>query len=143
MNKEDMAVEIFQNNFNCAQAVLGAFCNDLGFDRDTAMKIATGLGSGMKAGEVCGSVSGAVLVLGLKFGHGINADTRAKEETSRLTQEFHKRFKKEQSSMICRDILGLDPADPVQYSEITKKDLFNRICPSAIKTSVRILSELI
>ncbi len=143
MNKENRAIELFSNGFNCAQAVLGAFCDDLGLDRNTAMKVASGLGGGVKTGEICGAVSGAVLAIGQKYGYGTVMNPEAKEKTNKLVQSFHEEFRKTQSSIICREILGLDPSIPDQREDILKKDLFNSTCPLAIKTSVRILSQMI
>ena len=136
-------MELFSNGFNCAQAVLGAFSNDLGLDRNTAMKIASGLGGGVKTGEICGAVSGAVLAIGLKYGYGTDINPEAKEKTNRLVQSFHEEFRKNQSSIICREILGLDPSISDQREDILKKGLFKSTCPLAIKTSVRILSQMI
>jgi C_GCAxxG_C_C family probable redox protein len=66
--KEKIASELFGTGLNCAQSVLGAFCNNYGIEQDTAFKITCGLGSGVRSAEICGAVSGAVLVIGLKYG---------------------------------------------------------------------------
>jgi len=66
---KEKAADIFNGGHNCAQAVLGAFCEEYGLDTDTALRIARGLGSGVRNAEICGAVSGAVLVIGLKYGH--------------------------------------------------------------------------
>ena len=69
MTKGEIAKNNFQNGCNCAQAVLLAFCEDYGMERETALTIAAGFGSGM-AGlrETCGTVTGANMVIGLAKG---------------------------------------------------------------------------
>ena len=47
MTKGDIAKNNFQNGCNCAQAVLLAFCEDYGMDRETAMMISASFGAGM------------------------------------------------------------------------------------------------
>ena len=68
-NKGETAVAMMAGGWNCAQSVLGVFCEDCGLDRETAMKLASGFGAGMaRKQEVCGAVSGAIMVIGLKHG---------------------------------------------------------------------------
>ena len=69
MNHVDKAVEYFSNNFNCAQAVFTTYATEMGIEEEMALKIATQFGGGSRKGEVCGAVSGALMVLGLKYGH--------------------------------------------------------------------------
>jgi len=75
--KSQYAVELFRKGFLCSQAVLASFCDSYGLDRNSALKIACGLGSGMRCAEICGAVSGAVLVIGLKYGYTDAKDASA------------------------------------------------------------------
>jgi C_GCAxxG_C_C family probable redox protein len=52
-------------HYNCAQAVVLAFSEDLGIDEETLMKLTANFGGGMKAGSVCGAVTSGAMVLGL------------------------------------------------------------------------------
>ena len=62
MDRAKQARENFLNGANCAQAVLAAFADEAGIDRDTALKIGSGLGGGMgRLREVCGAFSAAVI----------------------------------------------------------------------------------
>lgn len=45
--RSDIALEKFLAGYNCAQAVLFSFCDDLGFDKNAALKLACGFGAGM------------------------------------------------------------------------------------------------
>ncbi len=40
MNNPEYAVNLFKKGYNCSQAVLGAYCEELGMDMETAMKLA-------------------------------------------------------------------------------------------------------
>ena len=81
----EMAEAKFREGYNCAQSVLFSFCEELGLDAETALKLSCGLGAGMgRQGEVCGAVSGGIVVLGLKFGRGKN-DKRAETDFAAMT----------------------------------------------------------
>ena len=70
-SKSQIAAEKFSEGYNCAQAVLYCFCDDLGFDKNTALKLATGFGGGMgRKEEVCGAVTGGIIVLGANTAGG-------------------------------------------------------------------------
>ncbi len=46
-NHAEKAKELFKQGYNCSQAVFGAFCEELGMDFETAMKISSSFGGGM------------------------------------------------------------------------------------------------
>lgn len=54
-----------ERHYNCAQSVLIPFAKEAGLDVETAYKIASGFGSGMKTGKVCGAITGGAMALGL------------------------------------------------------------------------------
>ena len=68
-DKAERAVELFKTGgymYNCAQSVLGAFCEEFGLDLETALKLACGYGGGAtKYKGMCGAASGAIMVIGL------------------------------------------------------------------------------
>ena len=47
MSKGDIAKQNFMNGYNCSQAVLLAFCEDFGLEKETALKISEPFGGGM------------------------------------------------------------------------------------------------
>ena len=101
MTKGEIAKNNFQNGCNCAQAVLLAFCEDYGMDRETALTVAAGFGSGMGGlRETCGTVTGANMVIGLAKGHD-------RPLTNRLFREFAERFKEKNGSIVCRELLAV------------------------------------
>ena len=52
MNKEKAAAAkaLFMEGYNCSQAVVGAWAEDIGLDSETAYKIASGFGGGIGRG---------------------------------------------------------------------------------------------
>ena len=100
MTKGEIAKNNFQNGCNCAQAVLLAFCEDYGMERETALTIAAGYGSGI-AGlrETCGTVTGANMVIGLAKG-------KNRMDANRTFREFADRFREKNGSLVCKELLA-------------------------------------
>ena len=61
--------EEFLKGYDCSQVVLRVFSEELGITEDEANKVAACFGGGMLMGEVCGVVTGALMAIGLKYGH--------------------------------------------------------------------------
>ena len=80
MDNVNRAVALFQGGYNCSEAIFSAYSEQLGLNRETASKIASGFGGGMRMAETCGAVTAAFMVIGLKFGqaHAENKDAKAK-----------------------------------------------------------------
>ena len=51
MSKGDIAKQNFINGYNCSQAVLLAFCEDFGLEKETALKISEPFGGGYGQNE--------------------------------------------------------------------------------------------
>ena len=103
----DKAVGKMLEGYNCAQAVLYAGCDRLPLEKDTALRLACGLGAGMgRKQEVCGAVSGGILALGLRHGRGEKEDRSRTETTYAKTRELMDRFAAKHGSCRCRDLLG-------------------------------------
>jgi len=98
-NVEVEAERLFKTGANCAQAVFGAFAEELGLDAETAQKVSAGLGGGVgRLREVCGAVTGATLALGMKFGPD-------KANVYPRVQAFAEKFRAECGSIVCRELL--------------------------------------
>lgn len=143
MNKTDKALSLFSNNFNCSQAVFTAFAGDFGIDEELALKLGTSFGGGARNGELCGAVSGALLVLGLKYGHYNAADNEQKSRAYQISVEFTRRFREMNGSVVCRDLLGYDLTDPSEMACIKEKGLFSSICPKMVESAVTILESIL
>ena len=140
--KEQKAVELFSKGYNCAQAVLGVFCEEDGLDVKTAFKLSTGFGGGVRCGEVCGAVSGAIMAIGLKCGFYAEKDFEQKGHCNKKTYEFIERFKAENGSIICRDLLNTDIRAPENFTNPEIQGLFKTVCPDMVASAVRILESM-
>ena len=140
--KSEQAVERFGKGFNCSQAVLSSYSEQFGLDCEKAFKVATGFGGGMRMGDTCGAVTGAFMVLGLKYGNTTAEDKKAKAKTYKKVEEYTKRFKARNDSVMCRELLGCDLTTPEGMKEAQDKGLFSSICPRMVREAVEILEEM-
>jgi len=142
-NKAERAVELFSGGFNCSQAVLTAYASEFGLSEELTLKLGSELGSGARNGELCGAVSGALLVLGLKYGHCNSADTERKMRAYAIADEFTRRFREVNGSIVCRDLLGYDLTKPEDMAVISEKKLFCEFCPLMVKSAVEVLESIL
>ena len=144
MSKQDIAKQNFMNGYNCSQAVLLAFCEDFGLEKETALKISEPFGGGMgRMREVCGTVTGMFMVIGLAMGNDNSKDNTTKKNVYKSVQELAAKFKEDNGSIICRELLGLQKANKESYvpSERTTEYYKKRPCPELCKYAADILEE--
>ena len=139
--KSQYAAELFRSGFTCSQAVLLAFCDSYGLDRDNALKIACGLGGGLRCSEVCGSVSGAVLVIGLKHGNTDAKDRTTKKLCDAKVEAFMSAFREKNRHITCRDILGCDISTVEGRKKAMDEKLFTTVCVDMVISAAAILEE--
>jgi C_GCAxxG_C_C family probable redox protein len=140
--REEKATALFADGYNCAQAVLGAYCEDNGLDINTALKLASGFSGGVRCGEICGAVSGAIIVIGLKCGFYIENDYKQKGYCNKKSYEFIEKFKEENGSIMCRDLLGVDIRHPDDHKTLSAKEAQGSICPKMVANAVRVLESM-
>ena len=144
MSKGDIAKQNFMNGYNCSQAVLLAFCEDFGLEKETALKISEPFGGGMgRMREVCGTVTGMFMVIGFAMGNDNSKDNTTKKNVYKSVQELAAKFKEDNGSIICRELLGLQKANKESYvpSERTNEYYKKRPCPELCKYAADILEE--
>ncbi|MBQ8930971.1 MAG: C_GCAxxG_C_C family protein [Ruminiclostridium sp.] len=143
MNRSEKALTLFAKGFNCSQAVLTVFADDFGIEKELALKLGTQFGGGARNGEMCGAVSGALLVLGLKYGHYEQGNTEQKSKAYSIASEYTRRFKEKNGSIVCRELLGYDLTKPEDSERIKEKNLFGTVCPAMIKSAVEVLEGIL
>ncbi|MFC2163874.1 C-GCAxxG-C-C family protein [Acidobacteriota bacterium] len=144
MDRSKRAVEVFQEGFSCSQAVLEAFSEAMGLDRDLALKISQSFGGGMAhRGETCGAVTGALMVIGLQYGRTKSDDDAAKEQTYATVHEFIKRFKTKYDSIVCKEILGYDVSKDEEFKQAQEEEVFQSICPKLVQSAAEICEDLL
>jgi C_GCAxxG_C_C family probable redox protein len=138
-------MELFRQGYNCSQSVLGAFCEEMNLDQETAFRLSSSFGGGMgRLREVCGAVSGMFMVAGLKYGYADAKDHQKKKELYRRIQELAGRFQKENGSIICRELLGLSsgPDDPAPEKR-TEAYYRKRPCVELVGCAAEIIAQAI
>ena len=143
MNHVDKAEKYYCNNFNCSQAVFTAYATELGLEEEIALKIATQFGGGARKGEMCGAVSGALMVLGLKYGHSHAEDIEEKGKAYQIAEDFMNRFIAEKGTVVCRELLGYDVSNQEDVAKIKELDLFKTTCPEMIKCATAMVEQMI
>lgn len=136
------ARELFKEGYNCAQSVFCAFADDLGMDFETALKLSSSFGGGMgRLREVCGAVSAMFMIAGIKYGYTSPCDDDAKAKHYALIQELAEKFKHENNSIICRELLGLDVQSQSPIPEKRTKSYYtNRPCEELVACAADIIS---
>lgn len=143
MTKKEQAKELFLEGYNCAQAVAGAFADEMDMELKTVVKIVSSFGGGMgRMREVCGAVSGMFFVAGVLLGYDNPKDTISKKEHYERIQYLAGKFKEQTGSIICRELLGLEGKDrnPTP-SERTKEYYQKRPCVEMVGIAAEILEE--
>lgn len=143
-NRTEIAVSRFSEGYNCAQSVFYSFCDDLHFDKNTALKMATGFGAGMgRKEEVCGAVTGGVMVIGAKYGRGETDNRTATELTYQKTRELMDRFEKKHGTFICRRLLkGCELTTEEGQKHFKDNKLADTICKPCVRSVVDILDRI-
>ena len=99
-NKKEYAVYLKHNGFNCAQAVLMAYQDELGLDTDTIKKLGSAFGTGMGGMKgTCGALVGANIALGMLNTSEIASKFHAKD----ITDEFIELS----GAITCQDLKGI------------------------------------
>lgn len=140
-----IARELFGEGYNCAQAVFVAFSDDTKVDRETALLISSSFGGGMgRLREVCGALTGAFMAAGILFGYTDSKDDEHKAMHYELIQELARKFKEENDSIICRELLGIDVQIDNPVPDKRNKEYYQkRPCADLVESGARILEEYI
>ncbi len=144
-SRADTARELFNQGYNCAQAVFAAFCDETGLDMDAALRLSSSFGGGMgRLREVCGAVTAMFMVAGFKYGYCEPNDEEAKARHYRLIQSLAFEFKDKNGSYICRELLGLQEgaSDPVPEKR-TEKYYKTRPCAELVAHAAEMLDDFI
>ncbi len=136
---------MFLEGYNCSQSVVVSFCDLFDVDEETALRMSASFGGGMgRMREVCGAFSGIIMVLGLFAGQVEGSDQEAKKENYRLVQEAADLFRKENGSIICREILGLEKAEGTYVPAPRTEEYYKkRPCPETIRGAAQILIDML
>ena len=140
------AVDNFMQGYGCCQSVVAAFADLYSLDETMAKKIAAGFGGGVgRLRMMCGAVSGIVMLVGLDCGQTEGSDREGKSACYKVVQELLAKYKEENGSLICAEILGLEGYEKAKNSYIasarTAEYYKTRPCAAKVESAARIFAE--
>lgn len=143
MDRGEKAAQLFLRGYNCAQAVAVAFSDLTGLSPQLSAKMASSFGGGMgRLREVCGAVSGMLMVTSVLYGYDRPEDEQGKKVLYKLVQTLAGKFREQNGSIICRELLGNPPSDPNPSSR-TAEYYRQRPCAAMVYTAAEILDAYI
>ena len=143
--RAERARNYFLEGYNCAQSVLLAYADFTNLDHTTAATIAAPFGGGMgRLREVCGTVSGMFMVAGYLQPNANPEDAASKKSCYTLVQSLAEDFRRENGSIVCRELLGLkQKSDEPTPSPRTEEYYHRRPCGEYVAIAARILGQKI
>ena len=140
---ERQIIDDFKGSIHCSQIVLRECAEDLGYDREEAARMAAPFGAGMFHGDTCGAVCGAMIAIGMRYGHDQHGDTEGNARMLEKVAEFQEKFIACHGSTICRDLLGYDYAVEGEFQKALEAGAVFERCPHFVKAALAILDEIL
>ena len=142
----ERAVQLFKEGYNCSQSVVGAFADLYGFTQEQALLMSASFGGGIgRMRQTCGAACGMFVLAGLQSGTTIGSDREGKSRNYAMVQQLAESFKQINGSIICAELLGLNPNAeiPAQASERTDSYSKKRPCSEMVRTAARLFANAI
>ena len=132
---------LFLEGYNCAQAVVGAFADELGMTQRQAVRLASSFGGGMGGmRETCGAVTGMLTVAGLLFGYDSPADDAGKKVHYAHVRALAEAFRARHETLVCRELLAALPGKLAQDPLPRTPEYYKaRPCVRFVETAAGIL----
>ena len=139
----ERAKALFKQGFNCSQAVCAACADIYGIDEQTALRIAASFGGGIgRMRQTCGAACGMFILAGLENGSATPGDAEGKKQNYTLVQDLAAKFKQENGSLICAELLGIAPKPQEPTPEARTETYYQkRPCVEMVANAVRIYLE--
>lgn len=130
MDKKELAMELHNKKYNCAQCVACAFTEEIGVEEQLLFRMTEGFGFGMGgANQACGALTGAIMLAGLKNSDGNLESPGTKGKTYKLSAALEEEFAKRTGGTLCYKLKGLDTGVPLCS------------CNDCIKAGIEIVEE--
>ena len=142
MIEESMIREKFIKGYDCSQVVLSYFAERLGITEEMANKVSACFGGGMMHGDTCGAFTGAIMAVGLKYGHCEVEHMGQKDIMNAKRAEFLQKFQEKYAVCNCKGLLKHDISKLEEMQKILDEGLLFDFCPEVVKDSITILKEI-
>ncbi len=132
MNKKELAIQLHNSRYNCAQSVACAFADEVGVDKETLFKACESFGLGMGGMEgTCGAITGAVMLAGFKNSDGSIDNPKTKASTYALSRKIVESFQTKNKATKCKDLKGIETGTVL------------RSCSGCIEDAVELVEEIL
>lgn len=140
---EEEIVRYFKGGIDCSQVVFMQWAEELGYDKEEGARMMAAFGGGTFRGDTCGAVSGAMMVIGLKYGHYQIGDRETKAKLMAKVAEFQKKFTERCDSTICRELCGYDFSKEGDLDKAFASGKLFELCPKFVINALAVLDEII
>ncbi|MGD0295148.1 MAG: C-GCAxxG-C-C family protein [Terracidiphilus sp.] len=133
-NQSHRAVELFSQNYNCAQSVYAASATGKGLSEAQRLALAAPFGGGVaRQGEICGALTGALLALGEAEGKAMAANPVAGrnalyERARKLTEAFREAH----GAILCRELTGCALDTEAGQRAFKERGLHQNLCTKLV-----------
>ena len=136
------SVELFKSGYNCSQSVVAAFASLYGFTEEQALRMAASFGGGIgRMRQTCGAACGLFLLAGLETGATDPTDREGKSRNYAVVQQLAERFRQENGSLICAELLGLKKPEGTHEPEARTAAYYQkRPCATMVETAARLFA---
>lgn len=142
MDYSQKAMDLFFEGYNCAQAVVLAFADEINVDRTELAKLSAPLGGGIaRLREVCGAVSGMAMVIGALKDKGVPPTHEEKAALYAFTRELISEFESKFGSHICREILGINGPEKPEPLVRDRAYFESRPCMKCIGYAAQLIAD--
>ena len=138
------AKDNFYEGYNCSQSVYMALAPLAGIDRISAARTSAFLGGGVcRTRQICGAVLGMLMACGDADGNTDGADQTRKGQNYGEGQALMEQFRQRFGSLVCRELLGIDPDRKESSSPEPRTEEYYRTrpCPAFIEYAARMGQE--
>ena len=143
MDTKQIAEE-FIKGYDCSQVVLRHFANKLGITADEANRVAACFGGGMMLGSVCGAYTGALMAIGLKYGHSDpDGLLQQKDIMMAKTAQFKEKNKKKFGTVECKELIGYDVSTPEGLKDALDSGKLLEYCPGLVDQVIGMAQEVL
>lgn len=141
---ENQIREKFMKGYDCSQVVIANYAEKLGLSEEMANKVSACFGGGMMQADTCGAFTGALMVIGLKYGHFDEETLLAQKDVMMAkTAEFKKLFFEKFESCNCKELLGYDVSIPEQFQEALSSGRMLGFCPTVVTAVMECLDQIL
>ena len=140
----EKAKTLFKQGFNCSQSVFAACADLYGIeDEALALRLSASFGGGIgRMRQTCGAACGMFMLAGLENGSAVVGDAEGKKQNYALVQNLAEKFKQENGSLICSELLGIAPKPQEPTPEARTEEYYKkRPCAEMVASAVRIFLE--